>query len=152
MRCKLSTKKVPIKACRNGRCHTRATTRKSHQYFGSHSIHLLNAHSFYSIIAKGASGGLGSGGVGSSRGAMAVSVLELHKNEELYILVGQQGENACIKSLSASREEGCGADGEELDLSKYSFSSKQHMVKNIYIENGAGGGGGGSFVFLVSTS
>ncbi|XP_011203998.2 tyrosine-protein kinase receptor [Bactrocera dorsalis] len=107
---------------------------------------------YYTIIAKGASGGLGSGGVGSSRGAMAVSVLELHKNEELYILVGQQGENACIKSLSAGREEGCGADGEELDLSKYSFSSKQHMVKNIYIENGAGGGGGGSFVFLLNSA
>lgn len=127
----------------------RVTTREYYQNFSSLDICLMNALSFYSIIAKGASGGLGSGGVGSSRGAMAVSVLELHKNEELYILVGQQGENACIKSLSAGREEGCGVDGEELDLSKYSFSSKQHMVKNIYIENGAGGGGGGSFVFLV---
>ncbi|XP_067626535.1 tyrosine-protein kinase receptor isoform X2 [Eurosta solidaginis] len=106
---------------------------------------------YYTIIVKGASGGLGSGGVGSSRGAMAVSVLELHKSEELYILVGQQGENACIKSLSI-REEGCGADTPELDLSKYSFSSKQHMVKNIYIENGAGGGGGGSYIFLLNSA
>ncbi|XP_053962484.1 tyrosine-protein kinase receptor [Anastrepha ludens] len=105
---------------------------------------------YYTIIAKGASGGLGSGGVGSSRGAMAVAVLELHKNEELYILVGQQGENACIKSLSV-KEDGCGPDA-ELDLSKYSFSSKQHMVKNIYIENGAGGGGGGSYVFLLNSA
>ncbi|XP_017466502.1 PREDICTED: ALK tyrosine kinase receptor [Rhagoletis zephyria] len=106
---------------------------------------------YYTIIAKGASGGLGSGGVGSSRGAMAVAILELHKNEELYILVGQQGENACIKSLSA-KEDGCGPDTPELDLSKYSFSSKQHMVKNIYIENGAGGGGGGSYVFLLNSA
>ncbi|XP_037948147.1 ALK tyrosine kinase receptor [Teleopsis dalmanni] len=106
---------------------------------------------YYTIIAKGASGGLGSGGVGSSRGAMSTAVLELHKNEELYILVGQEGENACIKSMSF-KEEGCGADAPELDLSKYSFSSKQHMVRNIYLENGAGGGGGGSYVFLLNSA
>lgn len=106
-------------------------------------------HFLCRIIAKGASGGLGSGGVGSSRGAVTVSILELHKNEELYVLVGQQGENACIKSLGYI-EEGCGSDLSDLDLSKYSFSSKQQMVKNIYIEHGAGGGGGGSYVFLVS--
>ncbi|XP_055839664.1 tyrosine-protein kinase receptor [Episyrphus balteatus] len=106
----------------------------------------------YTIIAKGASGGLGSGGVGSSRGAMAVSVLELHKNEELYILVGQQGENACIKSLTF-KDEGCRSDSEiNDDLSRYSFNSKAYMVKNIVIENGAGGGGGGSFVFLLNSA
>ncbi|XP_002006595.2 ALK tyrosine kinase receptor [Drosophila mojavensis] len=103
----------------------------------------------YTIIAKGASGGLGSGGVGSSRGAVAVAVLELLKNEELYFLVGQQGENACIKSMGTHKEAGCGAE-HDLDLGQYSFRSKQDMVKNIYIENGAGGGGGGSFVFLLN--
>ncbi|KAH8298472.1 hypothetical protein KR044_005153 [Drosophila immigrans] len=103
----------------------------------------------YTIIAKGASGGLGSGGVGSSRGSVAVAVLELHKNEELYLLVGQQGENACIKSMSIHKEAGCGTE-HDLDLAQYSFRSKQDMVKNIYIENGAGGGGGGSFVFLLN--
>ncbi|ALC42076.1 Alk [Drosophila busckii] len=103
----------------------------------------------YTIIAKGASGGLGSGGVGSSRGSVAVAVLELHKNEELYILVGQQGENACIKSMGTHKEAGCGSE-HELDLAQYSFRNKQDMVKNIFIENGAGGGGGGSFVFLLN--
>ncbi|XP_034653781.1 ALK tyrosine kinase receptor [Drosophila subobscura] len=103
----------------------------------------------YTIIAKGASGGLGSGGVGSSRGSVAVAVLELHKNEELYFLIGQQGENACIKSMGAPKEAGCGTD-HDLDLAQYSFRSKQDMVKNIYIENGAGGGGGGSYVFLLN--
>lgn len=102
-----------------------------------------------SIIAKGASGGLGSGGVGSSRGSVAVAVLELLKNEELYFLVGQQGENACIKSMGVHKEAGCGTE-HDLDLGQYSFRSKQDMVKNIYIENGAGGGGGGSFVFLLN--
>lgn len=34
---------------------------------------------------------------------------------------------------------------------KYSeLSPKVHLVKDIYIENGAGGGGGASYVFLVS--
>ena len=79
---------------------------------------------------------------------MAVSVLELHKNEELYVLVGQQGENACIKTMGL-REEGCGADLHNEELSQHSYNSKQQMVRNIYIENGAGGGGGGSYVFLV---
>ncbi|XP_017077953.1 ALK tyrosine kinase receptor [Drosophila eugracilis] len=103
----------------------------------------------YTIIAKGASGGLGSGGVGSSRGSVAVAVLELHKHEELYFLVGQQGENACIKSMGVLKEAGCGTD-HDLDLGQYSFRSKQDMVKKIYIENGAGGGGGGSYVFLLN--
>ncbi|KAM7344585.1 anaplastic lymphoma kinase [Cochliomyia hominivorax] len=106
---------------------------------------------FYTFIVKGASGGLGSGGVGSSRGAVAVAVLELHKNEELYILVGQQGENACIKSLGY-KEDGCGSNDPDLDLSKYSFSSKQHMLKNMNLEYGAGGGGGGSYVFLLNSA
>ena len=104
----------------------------------------------FSFIVKGASGGLGSGGVGSSRGAVAVAVLELHKNEELYILVGQQGENGCIKSLGY-KEDGCGSNEAQSDLKKYSFTSKQHMLKNMSFEFGAGGGGGASYVFLVSS-
>jgi len=80
---------------------------------------------------------------------VAVAVLELHKHEELYFLVGQQGENACIKSMGVLKEPGCGTD-HDLDLGQYSFRSKQDMVKNIYIENGAGGGGGGSYVFLLN--
>lgn len=85
------------------------------------------------FIVKGASGGLGSTGVGSSRGAVAVAVLELHKNEELYLLVGQKGENACSKS-AGSNEDAC------------NLSSSASLNGN----NGAGGGGGGSYVFLVS--
>lgn len=54
----------------------------------------------FRIIVKGAGGGLGSAGVGSSRGASVMSVLELHKNEEIYVLVGQSGEHACIKVIS----------------------------------------------------
>lgn len=105
----------------------------------------------YRIIAKGAGGGLGSGGVGSSRGAMAISVLELHLDEEIHFLIGQKGEHACIKSMGY-RERECepllngltGADGES--------NSKTKQVKNIVIEDGAGGGGGATYVFILNPS
>jgi len=48
---------------------------------------------------------------------VAVAVLELHKHEELYFLVGQQGENACIKSMGVLKEPGCGTD-HDLDSPK----------------------------------
>lgn len=100
---------------------------------------------YFRIIAKGAGGGLGSGGVSSSRGAIVSSVLELHKDEEIFILVGQTGEHACIKSMGM-QDKLCSSVGEP----KTNEGSKVHDVKNMFIENGAGGGGGASFVFLVS--
>ena len=103
---------------------------------------------FFSIIAKGAGGGLGSGGVGSSRGAIVISVLELHKNEEINLLIGQKGEAACLKSMSPQDDEACSIS-QQPNYSMTPAKSKTHMVKNIYIENGAGGGGGATYVFLV---
>ncbi|XP_055704589.1 tyrosine-protein kinase receptor [Phlebotomus papatasi] len=104
---------------------------------------------YYTIVAKGAGGGLGSGGVGSSRGAMAVTVIELHKDEEIFVLVGQSGEHACIKSMGY-RDESCEPISDSRDDERY--TSKTHKVKNIVIEDGAGGGGGGTFVFLVNAA
>jgi anaplastic lymphoma kinase len=98
------------------------------------------------IIAKGAGGGLGSGAVSSSRGAIVSSVIELHKDEEIYILVGQSGEHACIKSMGL-QDESCAPPNAKQTQGQ---GPKVHLVKDIYIDNGAGGGGGGSFVFLVS--
>lgn len=51
----------------------------------------------YRFFLFGASGGKGSGGMGSSRGAMVRMVVELRKGQEFYILVGQEGANACLK-------------------------------------------------------
>lgn len=104
----------------------------------------------YSIIAKGAGGGLGSGGVGSSRGAMAISVLELHLDEEIHFLIGQKGEHACIKSMGY-REKECEPllDGYASDNTG---ESKTKQVKNLVIEDGAGGGGGATFVFVLNPS
>lgn len=79
----------------------------------------------------------------SSRGTIVSTVVELHKDEEIHVLVGQPGEHACIKSMSF-HDESCSSPS-----SKNSEVSKLHLVKDIYIENGGGGGGGGSFVFLV---
>lgn len=103
----------------------------------------------YRIIAKGAGGGLGSRGVGSSRGALAISVFELHKDEKIYFLVGQKGENACIKSF-LRRDDDCETSGERRPSNS---NSKTQQVKDIVIDDGSsGGGGGGTFVFLLNSA
>lgn len=101
----------------------------------------------FRIIAKGAGGGLGSGGVGSSRGALVISVFELHKDEEIHIMVGQHGEHACIKSMGY-RDKVCEPKGK--NMFEKIADSKTKQVKNLVIEDGAGGGGGGTFVFLLN--
>lgn len=79
---------------------------------------------------------------------MVLSVLELHKDEEIYILVGQSGEHACIKSMGY-RDESCETRNKQLNLDTTWMHSKTQQVKNTIIEEGAGGGGGGTYVFLV---
>lgn len=108
----------------------------------------INNSCSFRIIAKGAGGGLGSGGVGSSRGAMAVSVLELHLDEEIHFLIGQKGEHACIKSMGY-RERECEP---LLDAADNAGDSKTKQVKNLVIEDGAGGGGGATYVFILNPS
>jgi hypothetical protein len=125
---------------RSGKFQVKDITRKFCRIFKGKMLILTK---LFRIIAKGAGGGLGSGAVSSSRGAIVSSVIELHKDEEIYILVGQQGEHACIKSMGL-QDESCAPLN-----TKQSQGPKVHMVKDIYIDNGAGGGGGGSFVFLV---
>lgn len=103
---------------------------------------------YYTIIAKGAGGGLGSGGVGSSRGAMVTSVMELHKDEAIHVLVGQSGEHACIKSMGL-RDQECDTSS---PAAAAGISPPITQVRNINIEDGAGGGGGGTFVFLINSA
>lgn len=82
---------------------------------------------------------------------MVLSVLELHKDEEIFILVGQSGEHACIKSMGY-RDETCEPKNKP-PFAKDTlpmYTSKTQQVKNTVIEDGAGGGGGGTYVFLVS--
>ena len=49
------------------------------------------------IVVKGASGGKGYDGLGVSKGTTIMGVVELNKTQSLYILVGQEGGNACRK-------------------------------------------------------
>lgn len=51
----------------------------------------------FSIIARGARGGKGADGMGISKGATAIAVVELTKHQQLHILVGQEGGDACRK-------------------------------------------------------
>lgn len=98
---------------------------------------LIVVSSFHRIIAKGAGGGLGSGGVSSSRGTIVSSVLELHKDEEIHILVGQSGENACIRSMGF-QDDACAAlssDTEDMRGAGHNI----RRVNDMYIENGGGG-------------
>jgi hypothetical protein len=50
----------------------------------------ISDHPDFRIIAKGASGGLGPAG-GSSTGAVVRTVVELHRGQHVYALVGQEG-------------------------------------------------------------
>lgn len=52
---------------------------------------------YFSIIARGARGGKGADGMGISKGATAIAVVELTKYQQLHILVGQEGGDACRK-------------------------------------------------------
>lgn len=123
-------------------------------------------------LDKGAGGGLGSRGIGSSRGALAVSVFELHKDEDIYILVGQQGEHACVKSFGYRDKECEPKARSEKNNNFYASSpstvggetysnsnnkatntnSKTKQVKNFVIEEGAGGGGGGTYIYLLNSA
>lgn len=99
---------------------------------------------------------MGSRGIGSSRGALAVSVFELHKDEDIYLLVGQQGEHACIKSFGY-RDKECepkarSTNNNSNNNKATNLSSKTKQVKNFQIEEGAGGGGGATFIFLLNSA
>lgn len=48
----------------------------------------------------GARGGMGSGGMGTTFGALVRGVIELQKGDQLYFIVGQEGMNACAKVSS----------------------------------------------------
>ncbi|XP_052742746.1 tyrosine-protein kinase receptor [Bicyclus anynana] len=100
----------------------------------------------YTILATGASGGLGSMWAGVSHGAQARGLFELHKGERLYMLLGQQGTNACKKTLSAQESQECSRRETNDTLL---FTSKTHAVRNTHVTDGGGGGGGATYVFLV---
>ncbi|XP_013145403.1 PREDICTED: ALK tyrosine kinase receptor-like [Papilio polytes] len=113
-------------------------------YQGIQTWH-IPTEGFYTIIATGGSGGLGSAWAGVSHGAQARALFELHLGEILYVLVGQPGLNACKKTLSAQESQECSRRNETQQI----YTSKTHEVRNTQVNDGGGGGGGATYVFVI---
>ncbi|KAL4127258.1 hypothetical protein QTP88_011437 [Uroleucon formosanum] len=96
----------------------------------------------YTIIARGARGGKGADGMGISKGATAIAVVELSKHQQLHILVGQEGGDACRKTFE-KRDDACQQE------QYFRTGSALKELHDLRLLNGGGGGGGGSFVFTV---
>ncbi|XP_063995101.1 leukocyte tyrosine kinase receptor isoform X2 [Diachasmimorpha longicaudata] len=105
---------------------------------------------YYTLIATGARGGRGSGGMGSTLGALARGVIELEKGQTLYFLVGQPGADACTKSLG--RQNPCTSITDGNESPSAGMSSFIREVKKIKLTHGGGGGGGGTFIFTLKPS
>ncbi|XP_071450132.1 tyrosine-protein kinase receptor-like [Hetaerina americana] len=111
----------------------------------------------YTIIARGASGGRGSDGAGTSLGATVRGVLELRAGEPLYFLIGQEGVSACAKNYAGGV--GVRRDPSSTGIAcnpviKSSPSTKPtnpitEIFKITFI-GGGGGGGGATYVFKWS--
>ncbi|XP_071544866.1 tyrosine-protein kinase receptor-like isoform X2 [Panulirus ornatus] len=110
---------------------------------------------YYTIVAKGASGG---GGVQTqdltTHGAVARGTFYLPSNTDLYILVGQEGRSACkdTQNQSAEHQKICSQRKSPPDLSKVETMPNMDMLRwfmEIPSNGGGGGGGGASFVFMT---
>merc|ERR1719336_2380443 len=67
----------------------------------------------FTLIAKGASGGHGRLSRKSSHGAVVTAIIELTKGDIIYVLVGQEGESACVHNGVETREGLCSQMGTE---------------------------------------
>ncbi|XP_031435669.2 ALK tyrosine kinase receptor [Clupea harengus] len=90
----------------------------------------------YRITVYGASGGLSVMDVVRSHGIYIVGDFHLKKDEVLYILVGQRGEDACSNVNTA--------------LSRFCSEQIGPMVNKSMIKGGGGGGGGATYVFKIA--
>ncbi|XP_002735206.3 ALK tyrosine kinase receptor-like [Saccoglossus kowalevskii] len=98
---------------------------------------------FYSIKAEGASGGSGVENSGPSKGAMVEAVFHFNTGEQIYLLVGQEGQSACetVPTLGKEYCTGTVTDEERSDLGPQGRSA-----------GGGGGGGGATFVFQINNT
>uniref|UniRef100_A0A803TBU8 Tyrosine-protein kinase receptor n=1 Tax=Anolis carolinensis TaxID=28377 RepID=A0A803TBU8_ANOCA len=96
----------------------------------------------YSISTYGAAGGKGKNTIMRSNGVNVAGIFKLQKNESLYILVGQQGEDACPSANHIIQKVCLGENNvveEEIKANK-----------SIYEWAGGGGGGGGAtYIFKM---
>ncbi|CAH1983529.1 unnamed protein product [Acanthoscelides obtectus] len=97
---------------------------------------------YYTFILAGASGGKGSSGMGSSRGAMVRTILNLQSGQEVLMLVGQEGMDSCIKMLGSQNNSSC--------HSQSNNGTSIRIILNMDVSDTGGGGGGGTFVFMFN--
>ncbi|XP_050297012.1 tyrosine-protein kinase receptor isoform X2 [Anthonomus grandis grandis] len=97
----------------------------------------------YTFILAGASGGKGSSGMGSSRGAVVRAVMELSRGQEIFLMVGQEGNSACLKFIGQINNCSTSEDAKQ----KPQTVLIRDLLNLDIIDNG-GGGGGGTFLFL----
>ncbi|KAK9701781.1 Low-density lipoprotein receptor domain class A [Popillia japonica] len=131
--------------CRSAYNNTKTEVRTMED-FGMPGIQKWTAPSrgYYTFLLFGASGGKGSGGMGSSRGAMVRIVLDLKEGQHLYISVGQEGANACIKSLVHQTNSSC----ESVSTTKGQNMTGIKGVLHMEVNDGGGGGGGATYMFF----
>lgn len=80
--------------------------------------------------------------MGASRGSSVKGVIELHKGELLYMLLGHEGRHACVKSLGRTSNASCQAFwNEDRNLTGV------RGVFQAMLRDGGGGGGGATFLF-----
>eukprot|EP00079_Xenopus_tropicalis_P009591 XP_002933782.2 PREDICTED: leukocyte tyrosine kinase receptor [Xenopus tropicalis] len=97
--------------------------------------------SVYQISAYGAAGGKGAKNHNNpAHGVFISAIFPLQKDEILYILVGQQGEDACPGKNELTKE---------ICMGKSSIIEDNYDDQNRFSEwaGGGGGGGGASYVF-----
>ncbi|XP_078518140.1 leukocyte tyrosine kinase receptor [Lissotriton helveticus] len=95
----------------------------------------------YRISAYGAAGGKGAKNNNKrSHGVFISAAFQLQKDELLYILVGQQGEDACP---------GANVLAQELCFGKSSIIEAEYYENKTFLQwaGGGGGGGGASYIF-----
>ncbi|KAG7511008.1 ALK tyrosine kinase receptor [Solea senegalensis] len=90
----------------------------------------------YRITAYGAAGGRSVMAMSRSHGVYITGDFLLKRDELIYILVGQQGEDACPNSNSI--------------LNKVCLEQSRPMLNKTQVKGGGGGGGGATYVFKVN--
>ncbi|XP_053568778.1 ALK tyrosine kinase receptor [Bombina bombina] len=96
----------------------------------------------YRISGYGAAGGKGGKTSSRAHGTSILGIFELQKNDVLYILVGQQGEDACPQTKQLLQEV-CNGENNKIE--------EEIRINGTVNEwaGGGGGGGGATYVYKI---
>nr|XP_033793852.1 ALK tyrosine kinase receptor isoform X2 [Geotrypetes seraphini] len=96
----------------------------------------------YRLSGYGAAGGKGAKSILRTHGTAVIGIFDLEKDDILYILVGQQGEDACPRDSSTIRRV-CAGETNEIE--------EEIQVNRSVAEwaGGGGGGGGATYIFKM---